>query len=98
MTKGKCQRNFLAFTFYSYFVVASCVFDINWFFFGLEKFKITISRNLVIKILSLIAIFIFVKTSNDLWIYTLIMSGSTLISQIYLWIFVGKEIQYEKVT
>lgn len=76
----------------------SCVFDINWFFFGLEKFKITISRNLIIKILSLIAIFIFVKTSNDLWIYTLIMSGSTLISQIYLWIFVGKEIQYEKVT
>ena len=29
----------------------SCVFDINWFFFGLEKFKITISRNIIIKLL-----------------------------------------------
>ena len=72
----------------------SCIFDINWFFFGLEKFKITISRNIIIKLLSLILIFTFVNLRSELWLYTLIMSGSTLLSQIYLWFYVKKEVNY----
>ena len=28
----------------------STAFDINWFFFGLEKFKLTVTRNTIIKI------------------------------------------------
>lgn len=75
----------------------SCAFDINWYFFGSEKFKITISRNIIIKLLSLILIFSFVKGKNDLWIYTLILSGSTLISQIYLWFYLKREIIFTKV-
>lgn len=76
----------------------SSLFDINWLFFGLEKFKITVSRNIIIKLLSIILVFIFVKTSNDLWKYTLIMSGSTLLSQLYLWIFVKNEIRFVHVS
>ena len=41
------------------FFLLSAVFDINWFYFGIEKFKITISRNIIIKILSLIMVFFF---------------------------------------
>lgn len=74
----------------------SVAFDINWFYFGMENFKITISRNIIIKILSLILVFSVVKNSNDLWKYTLIMAGSTLISQIYLWIFVKRYICFKK--
>ena len=37
--------------------LVSVFFDINWFFFGIEKFKITISRNIIIKLISLILIF-----------------------------------------
>lgn len=76
----------------------SCAFDINWYFFGVEKFKITISRNIIIKIISLILIVILVKSNNDLWKYTLILSLSTLISQLYLWFFIRKEVKYEKVS
>ncbi len=76
----------------------SVMFDINWFYFGMEKFKITISRNIIIKILSLILIFILVKTKNDLWIYTLIISSSTLLSQLYLWLFICKYIIPVKVS
>lgn len=76
----------------------SCVFDINWFFFGLEKFKITISRNIIIKLLSLILIFSFVNSRNELWLYTLIMSGSTLLSQIYLWFYIKKEVCFYRPT
>ena len=75
----------------------SAALDINWFFFGLERFKVTISRNIIIKLLSLILIFMFVKTTKDLWIYTLIMSSGTLVSQLYLWIFIKKEIKLVKV-
>lgn len=75
----------------------SCAFDINWYFFGVEKFKITISRNIIIKLLSIILIFILVNSKNDLWLYTLILSGSTLISQLYLWIFIKKEINFKKI-
>lgn len=75
----------------------SVAFDINWFFFGKEKFKITIKRNIIIKLLSLIFIFLFVKNEDDLWIYTLIMSTSTLISQIYLWFFLKNEVQNVKI-
>ena len=72
--------------------VISCLFDINWFFFGIEKFKLTVTRNTLIKILSLICIILFVKNKNDVWVYTLIVSGSVLLSQLFLWPFVKKYI------
>ena len=76
--------------------LVSVAFDINWLYFGMEKFKITISRNIIIKLLSLVLIFCIVKNSGDLWKYTLIMSCSTLISQLYLWIFIKKYIDFHK--
>lgn len=75
----------------------SVVFDVNWFFFGIEQFKITISRNIIIKLMSLILIFIFVKADNDLWKYTTIMSVSTLLSQLYLWLHLKKYIKKPKI-
>lgn len=78
------------------FLISIC-FDINWFFFGLEKFKITITRNLIIKILSVILIFILVKDKSDLNIYTFIMSFSTLLSQVFLFFILPKYIIFKKV-
>lgn len=69
------------------FYIASAGIDINWFFFGIGKFKITVIRNMIIKILTTIAIFIFIKSKNDLWLYTLIISIGTLISQMCVWPF-----------
>ena len=40
--------------------VLSICFDVNWFYFGLEQFKVTIARNLVVKVLSLLLIFVCV--------------------------------------
>ena len=77
--------------------LVSTMFDINWLYFGLENFKVTISRNIIIKLLSLVLIFMFVKQEQDLWIYTLIMSLSTLLSQLYLWLFVKKYVSFVKV-
>lgn len=78
--------------------LVSTMFDINWFYFGMEKFKITISRNIIIKLLSLICIFMFVKNENDLIVYTYILAISSLISQLYLWLFIKKDVTFTKVS
>ena len=78
--------------------IISAIFDINWFFFGMEEFKITITRNTLVKIISLLLMFVFVKTPNDVWIYTLIMTLSTLISQLLLLPFLFKRINFVKIS
>lgn len=79
------------------FFIISVFFDINWFFFGLEDFKITVSRNILIKIISFILIILLVLNSDDLWKYTIIMSLSTFLSQFILWLFLFKRINHVKV-
>lgn len=76
----------------------SVCFDINWLFFGLEKFKITIIRNFFIKLFSLILILIFVKSKSDLWVYTLISSSSILFSQLYLFYKSRNIVKFEKIS
>ena len=68
--------------------------DINWFFFGLEKFKLTITRSLIIKVISLIGIFLFIKNRNDVYVYVMIIGMSTLISNLFLISFLKKEISH----
>lgn len=77
--------------------VISAMLDINWFFFGLEEFKKTITRNSIVKIGSVILIFLLVKEKSDIWKYTLIMSGMTCLSQLILWGFIKNKIEFSKV-
>jgi len=58
--------------------------DINWFFFGMEKFKVTVMRNTIVKLVSFICILLFVKKTEDIYIYTAIMACSTFISNLFL--------------
>lgn len=78
------------------FYVLSATFDITWFFFGMEQFKLTVLRNSIIKILTLVCVIAFVKNTEDLWLYTLIMSLGSLLSQLSLWPFVKKHISFCK--
>ena len=65
--------------------VISAGLDITWFFWGMEEFKITVTRSVIIKILCTAAIFLFVKTEEDTGIYTLILSIGFLGGQIFVW-------------
>ena len=62
--------------------VASAIFDITWFFQGIEDFKSVVVRNSLIKLFEGIAVFTLVKTSKDLWLYALIASGAWLLGQL----------------
>lgn len=77
--------------------IISAILDINWLFFGLEEFKMTITRNTIVKVGNVFLIFLLVKSKNDLWKYTLIMSGMTIIGQLVLWLNVKRRIKFVKV-
>lgn len=74
--------------------VFSGMLDISWLFFGLEEFKITVVRNIVIRLMSLAGVFVFVHQRSDLWKYTLIMTLGTLCSQGYLWIYLKRFVNW----
>ncbi len=64
-------------------LVATAI-DVSWFFQGLEEFRITVLRNTLVKIISLILIFVLVRTKNDLWLYILILTGSQVLGNLTL--------------
>ena len=76
--------------------VASAVFDVNWFFFGLEEFKLSVTRNTLIKFISFICIFLFVKKREDLYIYCFIMAAGILGGQIAIWPVMRRYVSFVK--
>ncbi len=76
--------------------ILSCVFEVSWFFYGMEEFKLMVKRNVSIKVLTMILIFCFVKEQNDVWIYTLINSMSLLLGQLILWPKILRKVDYRK--
>ncbi|WP_270247720.1 flippase [Lactobacillus johnsonii] len=60
-------------------------FDISWFYEGIEDFRVTVLKNSLVKILSMIAIFIFIKGPNDVTLYIVVLALSTLIGNLTLW-------------
>lgn len=54
------------------------VFSIEWLFSGVSNFKYITLRSLLVRLLSLLSIFIFVKSKNDLVIYFIILVVTVL--------------------
>lgn len=73
--------------------IASAMFDITWLFYGLENFKGVAIKNLGIRLVCFVLIILFVKSPNDLWVYTTIQLGSLLIGNLVLFPFVFKNIK-----
>lgn len=77
--------------------VASAIFDVNWLFFGLEEFKLSVTRNTIIKIASFACIFFFVKKKTDLHVYCFIMAAGIFASQLAVWPFVKRYVSFVRV-
>ena len=54
------------------FAIAINFINIDWFFQGTEDFKFIAIRSFVVKLIGLIAIFVFIRSSEDLYTYALI--------------------------
>lgn len=70
-------------------IVANCI-DISWFFQGLEEFKKTVIRNMIVKLISVVCIFVFVKNKEDIYIYFIIYVLSILIGNGSLWLYLPR--------
>ncbi|MBP3437210.1 MAG: flippase [Clostridia bacterium] len=67
--------------------IISIAFDIVFFFQGNEDFGKTTLVNITVKLLGVAGIFIFVKTPDDVWLYTLLNSLVLIVSNLSLWFF-----------
>ncbi|MEG0285084.1 MAG: polysaccharide biosynthesis C-terminal domain-containing protein [Vagococcus sp.] len=68
------------------------LFDISWFYYGIQDFKQITIINMFIKIFSFFLILFFVNTKKDLGIYFVIQSGSILVSNVSLWFFLKSKV------
>ena len=71
-------------------LLVSAMFDIAWFFQGLEDFGRVVIRNTLVKLTTVVLIFSLVKSSEDLWKYMLISSVSTMLGSFVFWISIRK--------
>lgn len=78
--------------------IVSSLLDLNWVFAALEQLKISVFRNMVVKIITIVFVFAFVKTSNDLWKYALILTCSGVICNMVMWGYFLKSIKLHKPT
>lgn len=65
--------------------VITIPFDIQYYFRGEENFKSIAIRTIIMRVVGLICIFVFVKTENDTWIYTLCYAVSMVFSNLIMW-------------
>lgn len=77
----------------SYLYLLSAMLDINWYYIGVGKVYATVSKNLIIKIFSVVSIFIFVKDTEDLVIYAVILALASFASNLYLWFIIFREVK-----
>jgi len=60
--------------------------DISWLFSGKEDFKKITIRNVVIRIIGVISIFTFVKSSDDLYLYVFLIVIFDFLGQFVMWV------------
>jgi O-antigen/teichoic acid export membrane protein len=79
------------------FSILSVLFDVSWFYVGIEDFKRTMLANIFSQILVFILILFFVKNEGDLGKYIFIQSLSFILPQIYPCLYLKKYVNFSKV-
>lgn len=72
------------------FELLAAMFDISWFFQGMEEFKKTVTRNIIVRLTSVFLIFVFVKTPSDLNKYLTIYALADFLGNLSLWVYLPK--------
>ena len=68
------------------------LFDITWFFGGLEKFKLNAIQGTVFSIISVVSVFVVLKKKEDLPLYLLVTCSVSFLKSISMWIHLVKYI------
>lgn len=79
----------LYYEFLTFYLLAT-MFDISWFYTGIEQFKYIVMQNIIFKLVGIAAIFIFVRKKDDVAAYIAIMSLTMLLGNMSMWIYLPK--------
>ncbi|MCR5092907.1 MAG: oligosaccharide flippase family protein [Lachnospiraceae bacterium] len=77
--------------------ILAVVFDVTWYFQGLEEFGKMVIRNSIVKLIGVIYIFAFVKTKNDIYKYAFGLSFFVFVSNIVLWFFLRRYVDLRQI-
>lgn len=65
--------------------LVAVIFDISWFFSGLEEFQYIVVKNTAVKIVTVVLLFVLIKDKNDLLLYVSLMAIGTLTGNMSMW-------------
>lgn len=65
-------------------IIVASLFDNSWYYQGIGDFKKIVTRNIIIKFIGTISVFLLIKKPEDLWLYILLINGSQLVGNIIL--------------
>ncbi len=74
--------------------ILNVALDVTWYFQGRALFVPITIRNTIIRILSIISIFLFVKQEGDILIYAFILGFSATLSALVTWPLLIREIEF----
>lgn len=74
--------------------IISAGLDVNWFFFGREEFKVTVTRNFIVKLATFFLMFVVVRGENALVNYLLLLSCGYFLSVAVLWPMLRKRVDF----
>lgn len=75
------------------FNILAVVMDVTWFFQGLEEFGKIVFRNIMLKILNIIYIFLFIKARDDIIKYAFGLAFFLFLGNASLWCYLPKYIK-----
>lgn len=88
---GFCIKNEYAYIYRIQIInIAATAFDISWFFQGVEDFKSITLRNMLVKAVYVIFLFVFIKKPSDLVYYVLLIVASTLFGNLVMWFYLKR--------
>ena len=85
-------EEFWIYTILGFSILLSCI-SLDWFFQGIEDFQFITIRSLIIKIVSIVCLFVFVKSKQDIIYYAILTVAGTCGNNVWNLIRINKYVR-----
>lgn len=83
------------FLIYYPYILAQFI-DCSWLYVGMEDMKPAVMKNFVAKLVNVVGIFVFIHTSNDLWLYLMMLALTAFVANVSIYTQLYKYIDIDK--
>lgn len=95
ISSTKPERNIY---FVQSLLILISIFDVSWFFIGIEEIRKNLFRNFLTKLVATFFIFFAIKNESQLFLYTVINVGAMLLGNISMFIQLPRYLSIKKIT